>query len=131
MSAGAPPQPGPHAPDAGQPNDPAAYWTKLLQDPAFRAMPPEQRTQLLQKQVQAAQSQQHTADSGQNMALGQAVGAVPQSKSSPSSETGRSLGRESGSGQTSGMGESHPLDAVIDDPNADHGAALMQYVYGP
>lgn len=117
MSVGAPPQ-----------EDPAAYWTRLLSDPAFRAMPPEQRTAFLTKhvaEVQAqAQSQAHTETAGQDMALGQAVGAVPKGK-------GKTFDPDAARDAMPAAPEAHPLDAAIDDPGADHQAELMRYVYGP
>lgn len=100
------------SPAAGAPPDPAAYWTKLLSDPAFRAMPPDQRAAMLTKHVQEARQSQQ---GGSDMALGQTIGAVPKAKSvhEPAEPEG------------------HPLDATLADPNADHMGALHAYVYGP
>ena len=129
MSAGAPPpigiSPAGSAPfAAGAPtsatpvNDPAAYWTRLLSDPAFRAMPPDQRAALLTKQVQAAHQQGQAATHDQDTQLGQAVGAVPKAKAGAATEAPPAE-------------EAHPLDAAINDPGSDHQAELMKYVYGP
>jgi hypothetical protein len=95
--------------DPGAPDQSAAYWTKLLSDPAFRAMPPEQRAEMLKRQVQEVRAQSQT---GGDQQLGQTIGAVPKAKAQEPAQDG------------------HPLDPAINDPNADHMGALERYVYG-
>jgi hypothetical protein len=117
----------------GGQNDAAAYWTKLLGDPAFRAMPVEQRTAFLQKHVAEQQAQQHTQSAAQDQSLGQTVGAVPKhagpSAANTAGETGETS-RSEGSNPSPGT-EPHPLDHALTDPTADHMAELQRYVYGP
>jgi len=105
MSVTTPPVPGqPAAQDQS-----AAYWTRLLSDPAFQAMPPADRAELLKRQVQEARAAQ---TGGADMQLGQAVGAVPKAAKPEPAQDG------------------HPLDKALTDPSADHMQELERYVYG-